>query len=432
MMTVFLHLGIALGLGLLVGLQRQRTHSALAGIRTFPLVTLLGTVAALLVEPLGTAGAWLVGAGLLAVAAMAVIGNVVKLRAGAPDPGLTTEMALLLMYGIGAYLVLGERAVAIALGGGVAVLLHHKEPMHNLAGRIGDEDFRAIIQFVLLSLVILPVLPDRTMGPYAVLNPHDIWRMVVLIVGIGLGGYIAYKLLGERAGTVVGGLLGGVISSTATTVSYARRSRLSGDKASGDEVSGQGAAVGLATVVILIASTVVYGRVLLEMAVVARRAFTAMAPPLVAMLAITALVAAVAWVRYRPDRGAMPPQENPSELRPALLFALLYGGILLAVAAAKEHLGDRGLYAVAVLSGLTDMDAITLSTARLVDGDRLDAATGWRLILVASLANLVFKLGIVAVMGRRALLIRVATLFAAALAVGLLILFLWPGPPGSG
>jgi uncharacterized membrane protein (DUF4010 family) len=428
MTSVFLDLAIALGLGLLVGLQRQRTHADLAGIRTFPLVTVLGAVTALLAQPLGGAGLWLVGAGLLGVAAMAVIGNVVKLRArsadaadaaDAADPGLTTEMALLLMYTLGAYLVLGERAVAIVLGGGVAVLLQLKEKMHRLAERIGEEDFKAIIQFVLISLVILPVLPNQTLGPYGVLNPQQIWWMVVLIVGIGLGGYVAYKLFGERAGTLVAGLLGGLISSTATTVSYARST-------AGARGEWRMSAVHRATVVILMASAVVYLRVLLEMAVAARSAFPAMAPPVVAMLVATALVAGFAWVHHRPEGSEMPGQGNPSELRPAILFGLLYALVLLAVAAAKEHLGTSGLYAVAVLSGLTDMDAITLSTARLVDAGRLEALVAWRLILVASLANLGFKAGLVAILGPRQLGLRIGVLFGILGIVGAALLTFWP------
>src|SRR5499426_1334578 len=217
---LFKQLVIALGLGLLVGLQREYADSQLAGIRTFPLVTILGVVCAMLAQSFG---GWVIAAGLIAVAGLIVVGNLEKFHAGPADPGLTTEIAMLLMYGVGAYVVVGPETIAIAIGAGAAVLLQYKGQLHGMARKLGDEDLRAIMQFVLMSLVILLVLPNRTYGLYAVLNPREIWLMVLLIVGLSLAGYITYKFFGEHAGLLLGGILGGVISSTATTVSYARR-----------------------------------------------------------------------------------------------------------------------------------------------------------------------------------------------------------------
>jgi len=210
----------ALGLGLLVGLQRERAASRLAGLRTFAFVTLLGTLAAQLSTQFGP---WLAVAGMLAVIAAVVTGNFVAVRNGGADPGQTTELAMLVMYLVGVYIVMGPLPLAVALGAGVAVLLHLKPELSGVASRIGDADFRAIMSFVVVTLVVLPVLPDRTFGPFDVLNPREVWLMVVLIVGIGLAGYLAYKLLGTRGGSLLSGALGGLISSTATTVSYARR-----------------------------------------------------------------------------------------------------------------------------------------------------------------------------------------------------------------
>ncbi len=203
---VFEILAIALGLGILVGLQRERSQSELAGIRTYPLITVFGTLSALLAD---IYGGWVLGTGILTMAALIVIGNVMKITAGRANPGMTSEAAMLVMYGVGAYLATGHRGVAIVLGGGVAVLLHAKEWSHAVARKIGEEDFTAVMQFALISLVVLPVLPNREFGPYLVLNPREIWLMVVLISGISLGGYAAYKALGARAGTLIGGFLGG-------------------------------------------------------------------------------------------------------------------------------------------------------------------------------------------------------------------------------
>src|SRR5688572_6724005 len=222
-MEVYVTLAISLGLGLLIGLQRERAEARLGGIRTFPLISLFGTFCGLLALRHG----WgILVAGLLVVFGVLTISNVLKSReAPQPEPGQTTEVAALLTFALGAYLVSGERAVALVAAGITVVLLHLKEPMHRFVGKMGGHDMSAVMQFVVITLIILPLLPNRTFGPYHVLNPFDIWRMVVLIVGLSLTGYVIYKIWGERAGTISGGVLGGLISSTATTVSYARRSK---------------------------------------------------------------------------------------------------------------------------------------------------------------------------------------------------------------
>jgi len=403
LLDLFGRLALALGLGLLIGLQRERTDARLAGFRTFPLVTLFGALCGLLG---GEFGGWVVGGGALALALVIVGGNLGRLRDGGEPGGVTSEVTVLVMFALGVYLMHGELGVGIAVCGAVAVLLHLKPQLHSLAARIGDRDFKAVMQFALISLVVLPVLPDRTYGPYDVLNPFRIWLMVVLIVGISLAGYVAYKLLGARAGAWAAGVLGGLISSTATTVSVARRS------------GGQGGAPALAAFVILVASAIVFLRVGLLVGATAPAFLRDAAVPLGAMFLV--LLAAGAWHLRAAESGAgaLPEQENPTELKSALLFGLLYAIVQLAVAAANTAFGDRGLYVAAVLSGLTDMDAITLSIAQLVGSGQADPATGWRLILVASLSNLAFKSVIVASSGGSALFRRVALGFGAAGLVG--------------
>ena len=412
---IFIRLAVALGLGLLVGLQREKVDSVIAGIRTFALISLFGAVCAQLAKAYG---GWFLVAGLLATALFITAGNLVRMQTREAEPGQTTEFAALLVFGLGAWVgtesIAGSMAVPIVLAGAVVVLLHFREPLHEIVGRIGEKDLRATMQFVLIALVILPVLPDRDMGPYGVLNPYQIWWMVVLIVGLSLAGYVAYKLLGSRAGTVVAGILGGLISSTATTASYARRSRETQSLSR------------LAALVVMLASTVVYVRVLVEIAAVARERLLELAPPLVAMLGVCALVSGAAWFLGRDGDGQMPEPGNPAELKAALIFGALYAAVLLAVAFARDRFGTAGLYVVAAISGLTDVDAITLSTSRLVQSARLDPDTGWRAILLASMSNLVFKAGIVAALGSRGLLGRIALLFGAAIAGGGLILWLWP------
>lgn len=404
-------LALSLGLGLLVGLQREWAAPQVAGIRTFALFSLLGTVLAMLAEPLG---AWLVAAGLVSITAMMIAGNVIRLVGRNEVPGLTTQAAALLMYLVGVALAQGQTGLGIIVSGVVAVLLHAKQPLHQFVERIGTRDIRAIFQLVLIALVILPVLPNRSCGPYAVLNPFEIWLMVVLIVGISLGGYIAYKFFGARAGTVLGGVLGGLISSTATTVSYSRRSRRVPETA------------GMAACAIMIASTIVFGRVVFEVSLVAPHILAGVVPPLAVMTVLMGLIAFVLYATRRSDAATIPLDEDPSQLRAAIGFGLLYAAVLIAVAAVREHVGDRGLYVVAAVSGLTDVDAITLSTAQLINRGQLGLDAGWRMILIGALSNMVFKCGAVALLGDRRLLLRVGLGFAVALVAGILLLALWP------
>lgn len=410
--ALFGTLAIAFGLGLLVGLQRERSASMLAGFRTFPLVTVLGLLCGILAKEYG---GWIVAAGFVGLAVLIFAGNQIRMRVPDPDPGLTTEAALLVMFAVGAYLTVGQRSVAVVIGAAVAVLLYLKPQLHGFARQLGEPDFKAIMQFVLISLVILPVLPNRAYGPYQVLNPQRIWLLVVFIVGISLSGYVVYKFLGGRVGVLVAGILGGLISSTATTVSYARQDRAGPDLTR------------LASVVIMLASTVVYGRVLAIIGATAPGVFWAVAPPILILLTITIMISVVLWLKSARQAVAMPVHSNPSELKSAIVFALLFAVVLLATAAGKSHFGNQGLYLVAVISGLTDMDAITLSTAQMTKAGTVGPDTAWRLILVASMSNLVFKGITVAMLGTPKLARRVGALFGIVFSVGLAVLLLWRG-----
>ncbi|MGH8628830.1 MAG: MgtC/SapB family protein [Gammaproteobacteria bacterium] len=400
-----------MGLGLLIGLQRQLAGSAVGGIRTFPLIALLGAMCGLL------ASVWselIVVAGFIGITTMAVLANLAKYKEDAATGGQTTEVAALLTYVLGAFLATKNYPVAIVVGGVIAVLLHFKEPMHQFAGRMTERDVQAVMRFVIISLIILPVLPDEVFGPYQVLNPREIWLMVVLIVGIGLAGYGSYKLFGEQAGVVLGGILGGLISSTATTVAYARRIKDNPEAAS------------LAAITIVIASSVAAARVIVEVAVVAPNILGAVAPPLGALCLLMVMIS-IAMLMFHKTRGdAMPKQENPAELKSALFFGTIYALIVFATAAVKERFGGQALYVIAVVSGVVDVDAITLSTAQLAAAQRVDTTTTWQVILIASLVNLVFKAGVALMLGSAKLFLRVALAFGLAIAGGVLILLAWP------
>lgn len=409
---VLVQLAVATGLGLLIGLQRERTERALGGIRTFPLIALFGAMCAHLGEVFG---GWVVAAGLVALATCLFVGNIAIQRSGEADAGLTTEVGALLLYVLGAYLVVGETTTTVVVVGVVVLLLQLKQPMHAFARAIGEPDMRAIMQFVLVSLVILPVLPRRPFGPYGVWNPFQIWLMVTLIVAISLSGYLAYRWVGSRAGPLVAGLLGGLISSTAVTASYARR-------AAGSPRHAPAAAFAVMT-----ATCVALARVLFEVAAVAPGAFARMAPPIGLLLAASILVAAVLLRTMGDGVDSMPEQRNPAELGSALVFGALYALVLLAVAVARERFGSSGLYAVAAISGLTDLDAITLSSAGLVAAREADPGSAWRAILIAAVANMAFKLGVAALLGHRTLVWRLALAFGVLAACAAAILRWWPG-----
>jgi len=408
--TTLMDVLIALGLGLLVGLQKERSASPMAGLRTFALVAVLGAVSALVASG---SGPWVIVAGVLAVTALMIIGNVVQMSAGEHEAGQTTEVAMVLTFLVGALVVLGPREVAVVVGALTAMLLHLREELRNWVARLSDRDVRAFMQFIVIWLVVLPVLPDQTYGPYGVLNPRQVWLMVVLIVGLNVAGYAAFRLMGARAGTLLAGILGGVISSTATTMGYARQSKA------------QEATSRTAAVVVWIASGVVFIRILLEISAVAPGFVPVAAGPIGVLIAVFAIAALAVW-RSATTQGDSPLEPaNPSELKPALLFGALYAVILFAVAAAEDLLGSPGLFITAAVSGLTDIDAITLSTSRLVRTDVISPTTGWRLIVVAAMSNIAFKYSLAASLGSREMSKRLGVLFAIAIAVGLGLIAFW-------
>lgn len=403
-------LSLALGLGLLIGLQRERARARLGGIRTFPLVALFGAVCGLLTREWG---APIAAAGLLGIAALLVIANIEKRRTGDETAGQTTEVAALLTYALGALLATGQYEAALVAGGVTAVLLYFKEPMHEFAGGMSENDVRAVMRLVIISLIILPVLPDREYGPYAVLNPREIWLMVVLIVGIGLIGYVSYKLFRGNAGAVINGILGGLISSTATTVAYARR------------VRDTGAVLTAAALIIGIAWTISVARVIVEVMVVAPTLVPRVVPPLAALLAVMIAACGVMWLAGKGKSEEMPSQHNPAELAGALIFGAIYAVVIFASAAVRHHFGEQAVYAVAVVSGVVDVDAITLSTARLGAAGRLEPATVWKIIMLACLSNVVFKGAAVLVLGSTALFVRLLPICALTVGAGAALIFAW-------
>ena len=411
-----IRLGISLGLGLLVGLQRERKGEELAGIRTFALLTVCGTVAALVGaqvgEPAGANGVWIIAAGAIAIAILMATGAYTKARGQTPDIGLTTEIAALVMFFLGAYLAQGDKVVALVMGSVVVLLLHLKARLHGFVKKMGDQDVSAIMQFVLIALVILPILPNAKFGPYQFFNPFTTWLVVVLVVGMSLAGYVLYKLVPPSVGAVLGGAIGGLISSTATTVSYSRRAREQGDL--------------LSAQAIMIATTVSLLRVMVLILLFAGAAAPSFMGPLGALAGVMALLCALTFWAGRNERAGMPEHQNPTELKSALIFAAIYSVVKLATAWGNDVFGASALYVVGAISGLTDLDAITLSISDSASSDGITPGLAWRVVVVAILSNLIFKAGIVWFLGNARLKKWVNGLFGVTFIAGLAVIFLWP------
>jgi uncharacterized membrane protein (DUF4010 family) len=375
----------SLAIGLLIGLERERRPEAKAGLRTFALVSLFGTLSAMLSERL--ASPWILAVALLTTGLM-IIAAYLQDDSTKTDPGTTTVAAVQVAFCLGAVVWFGQGTLAVMLAIVATVLLYFKAELKGLTERLTRTDLVSILQFAVLSFVVLPILPDRSYPPFDALNPHQVWLMVVLIAGVSLAGYIALRVFGPRAGAPLLGVLGGLVSSTATTTVYARHAR------------SQDNMVALSVVVILLANLVVLVRIGVLMAVAAPRVLPALLPVLASALAFGFAATLLRWRGIRSGGATpMPQVTNPTEMRTALAFGAAYALVLVLAAALNNAFGAEGLYVVALVSGLTDVDAITLSSARLFELGQLQSREATVAVTLALLSNLGFKLGIVMVVG---------------------------------
>ncbi len=392
---------VSLAIGALVGLEREQNPGpTFAGTRTMPLVALLGTATMTFVPALLP---W----AFAAVAGVALLAYRAKVRAR-QKLGTTTSILVLLVFVLGAMTAHSADAMrfAIVIGAGTTVLLAFKGPLHAFADHIVQEERYAMAKFLLLSLVVLPLLPDREVDLLLGLNPRFVWLMVVFISAIDLVGYLVARYWGARGGMGVAGVLGGLVSSTATTVSLAGRSR---DTPELGRVAAYAA---------FAATLVSLPRVVVEVAVLNRDLVLPVVVPVGAMLAAGAAV--LAWNLYRrTDRIPSTPLRNPFRLRPALVFGAFFALILLLSDWMAGRFGESGVYGTALLSGLADVDAVTLSLSRLAAEGSIPQAVAARGIVLAVLSNLAVKVGIAFTLGARAFGIRFAWGAAVVGAVGL-------------
>jgi len=401
----------SLAIGLLIGLERERNPSAKAGLRTFALVAIFGTLAAMLADKSGST--WLLVAGLCIVGLM-IIAAYFNSPSEDHDPGTTTVAALLLCYALGALIWYEQARLAIMLAITTTTLLYFKPELRGLTQRMTRRDLVSILQFLVLTFIILPILPNQNYGPYGAFNPYHVWMMVVLISGLSLAGYIALNWGSHRYGPVLLGILGGLVSSTATTLAYARHGR------------NNESMLPLSAAIILIASQIVLLRLLVISALLSPALLSKLLLPMGAGLAFGLAATLLGWKRLRSSADLpKPDSSNPAEIPAALGFALMYGVVLLAAAWLSDIAGDKGMYAVAAISGLTDVDAITLSSLRLFDLDKLSASHAAAAIAIAFLTNMLFKFGLVFFIGGKSLAKQVLSGFAAMIAgvaLGLMLL----------
>ncbi|MFT5781601.1 MAG: uncharacterized membrane protein (DUF4010 family) [Pseudomonas sp.] len=411
---LLLSFATALAVGLLIGTERgwsardTEDTRLIGGIRTFGLVGLLGGLAALLGQQYGLT-AWI---SITLIFGLLVIAGYIAEQRNTGDIGVTSPIALLLTFLLGSLALSDQRALAAACAVVIALLLSLKQPLHSAVRRLSGEEVSGALKLLFISLVMLPVLPNEGYGPWRAFNPYATWWMVVLIAAIGFAAYSAIRVIGPRKGLLVSALLGGMVSSTAMTMTLARLSERTHMHAI--------LACGL-----LATSALMFPRVLLEVGVVN----SALLGPLLLPLSICALTYAggALWFLHKADsEPANQPEpflKNPFELAPALRFAALLAVIAFLVEGGRRYFGDVGVYVVALLSGLTDVDAITLSLSRNAIAE-LDSQVAVQGIYLAALSNSLVKGLLIALIGGRQLAVRTLPIMATGLLAGLASLLL--------
>lgn len=410
-----LNLAIALLLGAIIGLERgwdaraQAAGERIAGIRTFALIGLLGGVAALLAREITE---WAFPVLLISVVAIALVAFSQRL-AHIRNFSITGTIGMVLTFCYGAIAVAVDPAIATGAAVVTALILDNKKEIHGLVNKLQEHELDAALKLLVISVVMLPLLPNEDMGPGGVLNPREIWWMVVLIASVSFVGYFAIRLAGTSKGILFTSLFAGLSSSTALTLHYARQSNLAPD------VSPQFASG------ILIACGTMFPRILIYCALINPALLSSLVWPVVVMTLLLYLPAFIIWKRHQERLEVSRPEltKNPLDLKSALVFGVLLVAILLLGKFLQEWLGDLGIYVLAATSGIADVDAITLSLTRMSQ-DALAQQTAVIGIVIAAATNNLVKAGIAGAIGRRELGTRVAGPMVLSLVAGLAVAWL--------
>lgn len=381
--VLFGRFGLALVLGFLIGLERERDKPMIfAGMRTFALISLLGAVLAFASEQF--VGYWLFVIGFLTVAAFALVSHIRGFDMG--HFGITTEVAFLLAFVLGALVYWGLLSLAAAGTVAVVLVLNFKPNLQEFLKHVDRQDIWAGIEFAVVWVIVLPILPNRTYGPLDVLNPREIWLMVVLVAGINLAGYVLSQVYGTQRSIGLTGILGGMISSTAVTFELARRSSSEQERRYAS----------LFALAIAIASGGMFLRALVLAFVLNPTLGTRLILPM--LVGVLVALAGILWIWLRARREHSDSSDGPRgkdrrspfALRPALQFGAIFAIVLLLSKAAQVYLGDTGAYLSSLLGGIAGMDAVTLSMAKLA-GNSVPDVVAVRSVTIGAGANMLFK-----------------------------------------
>jgi len=405
-------LAIALLLGAIIGLERgwdareQKVGERIAGIRTFSLVGLLGGIAAILAESITV---WVLPVMLLSVVTIGIVAYSERLDY-IRNFSITGLIGLILTFCYGVVALAVDPVIAVAAAVVTAIILDSKEEIHAMVGRLKANELDAALKLLVISVVMLPLLPDQKMGPGEVINPREIWWMVVMIASISFIGYFAMRVAGTRRGILFTSLFAGLSSSTALTLHYAKQATKS------PEVTPLFAAG------ILIACGTMFPRILIYCWVINADLLPMLALPIIAMTLLLYIPAFIIWRKHAQRLSVSQPSlnQNPLDLSSALIFGMLLVAILLLGEFLKSTMGDTGIYLLAATSGIADIDAITLSLTRMTNNSLIMETAVQGIVIAAAVNNLV-KTGITWVIGTRQAGILVAVPMLISLASGLLI-----------
>ncbi len=391
---------IALLIGALVGVEREKRKAGkdfpgVGGLRTFIFFAELGAISAWLTTQMETPVVFV--SAFLVSALLIIVGYYLQGKSRPGSIGMTTELAAIVVYLLGGMVIFGPPELAVCLAIITATLLAYKQPLHALIAKIGWDDIFTVLRLLIASFIILPLLPDSTFDPWAALNPYRLWLLVVFISGLSLAGYVATRLFGAGKGTAFTGLTGGIVSSTAVTLNFAKRSKEATKPSHVDAL-----ACG-----ICLAWGVMFFRIVAEISVVN---FAFLPFSFLPFTAMACIACACAWWYYRKSvRGNIARNDgkddlhlrNPFSLTEAIKFAAFFAVIKLAVNIVSLNFPGSGVLIVAALAGLTDVDAITLSMAELAKSGQTDLARS--AIVIAAITNTLVKLGFVCFIGNSAL-----------------------------
>lgn len=410
-LILFQHFLIAIALGALIGLERERSkftrkNAAYAGIRTYPLIALFGALSAFVAELVSP---WILVINTLILGSLIVAAYYITTDRKRKHFGATSEFAGLLTFFIGVLAYYNEILFATVLAITITFILYLRDPLHKFAQHLKRGELEDTLKFVVIAFVILPFLPNQGFGPLELFNPYIIWLMVVFISGISYIGYFFMKWFGEK-GIELAGIFGGLVSSTAVMTSFAARSHK------------EKKIVKPLLLGVILANSIMFIRILIEVFVIYRPLFFQLLLPILALFVLSIVFVLFLWKKQKPVKGKVN-LESPFRLAPALKFGAFFALILALVKLADTYLSTNGVYVVSLISGFADVDAITLSLSQLAKGD-LALEIAKRGIMIAALTNVAVKGGIAYFFGSREFGIRVVAMFGALIGLGLVLIFL--------